>query len=110
MVVSTLGERVVAYYRVRIPEGGLTFLFDIEEGRVLICGSRNNRNPDCRDPSSYEWRCETNSYCNFHAKSSSRKRRQTSIDFMFVSIEGVEKTNKITMEIMDGDQTISAGT
>lgn len=109
MVVSTIGQRAVAYYRVRIPDEGLTFSFDLEEGRVLICGSRTNRNPDCRDPSSYEWQCETNSFCNFHAKPMSRKRRQTSTDFMFISIEGVEETNKVTMEIMDGDQTISEG-
>jgi len=109
MVVSALGQRAVAYYRVRIPDDGLTFMFDLEEGRVLICGSRSNRNPDCRDPSSYEWRCETNSYCNIHVKGMSRKCRQISTDFMFVSIEGVEKTNKVTMEVVNGDETISEG-
>ena len=93
----------------QIPEGGLTFMFDLEEGKVLICGSRIN-NPDCRDPSTYEWRCETRDYCDFHARqSSSRRRRQTDTEFMFISIEGVEGNNEINMQVVMGDETISNG-
>ena len=109
MIVHTLGERTVAYYRVQIPPDGVTFKFDIQDGRFLICGSTNTRNPDCRDPSSYEWRCEANSFCNYYAIGMARKRRQTGSNFMFISIEGVEKTNNFTMEVEEGDKRISAG-
>ena len=97
----------------QIPEEGLTFMFDLEEGRVLICISTINPNPDCRDPSSYEWRCETRDYCDFHvAGSTSRKRRQTFgviAHICFISIEGVEENNKISVDAVKGDETVSNG-
>ena len=109
-VNETVGEGIVAHYQVRIPEGGLTFMFDLEEGRVLICASRINTNPDCRDPSSYEWRCETRDYCDFHvAGSTSRRRRQGNGNIMFISIEGVEENNKISVDVVMGDETVSNG-
>ena len=108
-IVSMLGERAVAYYRVQIPPEGVTFMFDLQDGRLLICGSTNTRNPDCRNPSSYEWRCEANSFCDYYAIGVARKRRQTGGNFMFISIEGVEKTNNFTMEVVEGDKRISAG-
>ena len=109
MIVRALGERAVAYYRVQIPSDGVTFMFDLQDGRLLICGSANTRNPDCRNPSSYEWRCETNDFCEYYAIGVARKRRQTRGNFMFVSIEGVEKTNNFTMDVVEGDKRISAG-
>ena len=95
----------------RIPEEGVTFMFDLEEGRVLICGSRTNQNPDCRDPSTYDWHCEATNYCDFHAgrSTSSRRRRQADANVMFISIEGVEENNKINVEVVMGDETISNG-
>ena len=108
--MAEVGQAMVAYYQVRIPEGGLTFMFDLEEGRVLICGSRTNQNPDCRDPSTYEWHCDTTDYCDFHVESStSRKRRQAGDEFMFIGIEGVEENNEISVEVVTGDETVSNG-
>jgi len=109
-VDRTLGQGTVTHYQVQIPEEGLTFMIDLEEGRVLVCGSRSSRRPDCRDPSTYEWRCETADYCDIHVKSStSRRRRQASTDIMFISIEGVEESNEVKLQVMMGDETISNG-
>ena len=109
MVDRTLGQNRVARYRVRIPEEGFTLMFDVESGRVLLCGSRV-QSPDCRDASTYEWRCVADSYCDIHVRGSSRKRRQASSEFMFVSIEGIETNNEVTVQTMTGDETISDGT
>jgi len=112
MVNRTLSQGAVTYYRVQIPSGdGMTFKFDIDEGRVLVCGSRTNPNPDCRDSSTYDWLCETNDYCDIHVESMviSRKR-QADADVMFVAIEGVEDNNEVVMETAMGDETISNGT
>ena len=85
-------------------------MIDLEEGKVLVCGSRSNRRPDCRDPSTYEWQCETRDYCDIHVKSgTSRRRRQTNNDIMFVSIEGVDESNEVKLQVMMGDETISNG-
>ena len=109
-VMVPVGQAIVAYYQVLIPDEGLTFMFDLEEGRVLICGSRTNQNPDCRDPSTYEWHCDTTDYCDFYVGSStSRKRRQTGDEFMFIGIEGVEENNEISVEVVTGDETVSNG-
>ena len=86
-------------------------MFDLEEGRVLICGSRINSNPNCRDPSTYEWYCEATNYCDFNVeRNSSRRRRQIDSDVVFISIEGVEESNEVNVEVVMGDQTISNGT
>ena len=109
-VDRTLGQGSVTHYQAKIPDEGLTFMFDLEEGKVLICGSRSNRRPDCRDSSTYEWVCETNGYCDIHVKpSSSRRRRQANPDIMFISIEGVEEKNEVKVQITMGDETISNG-
>ena len=109
-VDRTLGQGSLSHFQVQVPPNGLTFMFDLEEGKVLVCGSRTNRRPDCRDPSTYEWQCETKNYCDVHVKgSSSRRRRQTSTDIMFISIEGVEESNEVTVQVMMGDETISNG-
>lgn len=108
MVNSTLGQGAVARYRVRIPEGGFTLMFEVDSGRVLLCGSRV-QSPDCRDASTYEWKCAANSYCDIFVKESSRKRRQASSEFMFVSIEGIETNNEVTVQTMIGDEAISNG-
>ena len=85
-------------------------MIDLDEGQVLVCGSRSNRRPDCRDPSTYEWRCETRDYCDIHVKSNtSRRRRQTNPNIMFISIEGVEESNEVKLQVMMGDETISNG-
>ena len=87
-------------------------MIDLEEGQVLVCGSRSNRRPDCRDPSTYEWQCQTRDYCDIHVRSTSgasRRRRQTNTDIMFISIEGVEESNEVKLEVMMGDETISNG-
>ena len=105
-----LGEGTVEYYRVRIPDEGLTFKIDVRSGRVLICGSVRNQNPDCRDPSSYEWRCETIDYCDIHVRDDdSRKRRQTGSTFMFITVEGVERNNEVILNTTMGDETESNG-
>ena len=109
MVDNTLGQGAVARYRVRIPEEGITLMFDIDSGKVLLCGSRI-QTPDCRDESTYEWRCAADSYCDVFVKGSSRKRRQAGTEFMFVSIEGIENNNELTVQTMTGDETISNGT
>ena len=111
-VDRTLGQGSVAYYQVKIPENGVTFMFDLEEGKVLVCGSRINRRPDCRDPSTYEWQCETTDYCDTYIlkeSGSSRRRRQTSDEIMFISIEGVEESNEVTVQVVMGDESISNG-
>ena len=106
----TLGQGSVTHFQVQIPENGLTFMIDLDEGQVLVCGSRSNRRPDCRDPSTYEWRCETRDYCDIHVKSNtSRRRRQTNPNIMFISIEGVEESNEVKLQVMMGDETISNG-
>ena len=96
----------------RIPEGGLTFMVDVEKGKVLVCGSTIDENPDCRDPSTYSWVCETEGYCDIYVNSSAsenRRRRQATSDVMFVSIEGVDRNNSVVFETMMGDETISDG-
>ena len=99
MIRSVLGEGTVDYYRVRIPVGGLTLKVDVTSGKVLICGSLSNQNPNCRDPSSYEWRCETVDYCDIHLRdeNNNRKRRQTSTTFMFITVEGVDGNNEVIL-------------
>ena len=110
---STLGQGTVSYYQVRIPEGGLTFMVDVNEGKVLVCGSTTDENPDCRDPSTYSWVCETEGYCDIYVNNSAltkRRRRQAGGgEVMFVSIEGVERNNTVVFETMMGDETISDG-
>lgn len=110
---STLGQGKVSYYQVRIPEGGLTFMVDVNEGKVLVCGSTMDENPDCRDPSTYSWVCETEGYCDIYVGNNElmkRRRRQAGGgDVMFVSIEGVETNNTVVFETMMGDETISDG-
>ena len=108
MVDNTLGQGGVARYRVRIPDEGFTLMFDVESGRVLLCGS-TIQSPNCRDESTYEWRCVADNYCDIHVKSSSRKRRQASSEFMFISIEGIETNNEVTVQTMIGDETVSNG-
>ena len=96
----------------RIPEGGLTFMVDVDEGKVLVCGSTTDENPDCRDPSTYDWVCETEGYCDIYVNNSAlrrRRRRQAVSEIMFVSIEGVERNNSVIFETMMGDETISVG-
>ncbi|XP_065920074.1 uncharacterized protein [Dysidea avara] len=105
-VTSTVGQGAVDYYRVQIPDEGVTLRFDVEDGRVLICGSRANRNPDCRDASTYEWRCEANSYCDIYVASETRKR-QVGTSFIFVSIEGINRNNEVVIETMMGDEAVS---
>ena len=105
-----VGQAMVAYYQVLIPDEGLTFMFDLEEGRVLICGSRTNPNPDCRDSSTYDWHCDATDYCDFYVEgSTSRKRRQTGGEFMYIGIEGVEENNELSVEVVTGDETVSNG-
>ena len=109
---STLGQGKVSYYQVRIPEGGLTFMVDVDKGKVLVCGSTIDENPDCRDPSTYSWVCETEGYCDIYINGSAlrkRRRRQATSDVMFVSIEGVDRNNSVVFETMMGDETISDG-
>ena len=111
MVDRTLGEGTVTYYRVQIPNiDGMTLKFNIEDGRVLVCGSRTNQNPDCRDPATYDWMCETDNYCDIHVESmASSRKRQADVDLMFVTIEGVEENNQVIMETEMGDETVSNG-
>ena len=93
-----------------IPDDGLTFMVEVNDGRVLVCGSRINQNPDCRDPSTYEWLCETDGYCDVFVENvNSRKRRQITTNTMFITIEGVERNNDVTVDVMMGDETISNG-
>ena len=106
---STLGQGKVSYFQVRIPEDGLTFMVDVNEGKVLVCGSTIDPNPDCRDPSTYSWVCETEGYCDIFVNSARRRRRQAGGDVMFVSIEGVDKNNSMIFETMMGDETITDG-
>jgi len=96
---------------VQIPiTDGMTFKFNVEDGRVLVCGSRTNSNPDCRDSFTYEWRCESENYCDIHVESMARsKKRQADPDFMFVAVEGVEENNEVIMETTMGDESISVG-
>ena len=88
-------------------------MVDVNEGKVLACGSTTDENPDCRDSSTYLWRCETEGYCDIFVDNNEltkRRRRQTSSgDVMFVSIEGVERNNSVILETMMGDETISDG-
>jgi len=107
-VTSTVGQGAVDYYRVQVPDDGITLRFDVADGRVLICGSRANRNPNCRDASTYEWRCEANSYCDIYVVSESRKR-QVGTNFIFVSIEGINRNNEVVIETTMGDETVSEG-
>ena len=110
MTSSVLGEGVVEYYRVRIPDEGLTLKVDVTSGRVLICGSVSNQNPNCRDPSSYEWRCEAVDYCDIHLRDeNNRKRRQTGTTFMFITVEGVDRNNEVILNTTMGDETVSSG-
>ena len=75
-------------------------MVDVDEGKVLVCGSTTDQNPDCRDPSTYSWVCETEGYCDIYVNSSAlRKRRQATSDVMFVSIEGVDKSNSIVFNL-----------
>lgn len=90
----------------------MTFMVDVNRGRVLVCGSTINENPDCRDSSTYSWMCETEGYCDIFVDNSAlrkRRRRQASGNVMFVSIEGVDKNNSVLFETMMGDETISDG-
>ena len=111
MVTRTLGEGAVTYYRVQIPNiEGMTFKFNIEDGRVLVCGSRIYPNPDCRNSSTYDWRCETENYCDVHIESmATSRKRQADVDIMFVTIEGVEENNEVIMETAMGDESVSDG-
>ena len=112
MVNRTLSQGAVTYYRVQIQSDvGMTFKFDVDEGRVLVCGSRTNPNPDCRNSFTYDWLCETNDYCDIHVESMAiSRKRQADADVMFVAIEGVEDNNEVAMETAMGDETISNGT
>ena len=92
-----------------IADDGLTLMVEVNDGRVLVCGSRINRNPDCRDRSTYEWLCETDGYCDIFVENVNSKKRQTTTNTMFITIEGVERNNDITMDVMMGDETISNG-
>jgi len=105
-----LQEGRISYLQVQIPDGGITLAIDVDDGRVLVCGSRVNQNPNCRDSSTYDWICETEGYCDvFVSNSNSRKRRQDATDIMFITIEGVDKNNEVSVDIMMGDETISNG-
>ena len=109
-VNRTLTQGRVTYFELEIPEGGATLMVEVNDGRVLVCGSRSNQNPNCRDPSTYDFICETDGYCDvFVENAESRKRRQTGGNIMFITIEGVERNNEIIMDIMMGDETISNG-
>ena len=111
MEMLVLGRGKVNYFQVTIPEDGLTFKFDVEDGKVLVCGSTINQNPDCRDPSTYEWACETDIYCDqlILQERSSRKRRQTSGNIMYIAIEGINRNNEVSIEVTMGDETVSDG-
>lgn len=111
MVNRTLGEGAVTYYRIQIPSiNGMTFKFNIDDGRVLVCGSRTNPNPDCRDSNTYDWLCETDNYCDVHIESmATSRKRQADADIMFVAIEGVEESNEVVMETVMGDDSVSNG-
>ena len=111
-VNRTLQEGRVSFLQVEIPDDGLTIMVEVNDGRVLVCGSRRDQNPNCRDPSTYEWLCETDGYCDVFVENvNSRKRRQatTTTNTMFIAIEGVESNNDVTMDVMEGDETISNG-
>ena len=109
-VNRTLQQGRVTYFELEIPEGGATLMVEVNNGRVLVCGSRSNQNPDCRDPSTYDFICETDGYCDiFVENDGSRKRRQTGGNTMFITIEGIERNNEIVMDVMMGDETISNG-
>ena len=109
-VNRTLTQGRVTYFELEIPEGGATLMVEVNDGRVLVCGSRSNQNPNCRDPSTYDFICETDGYCDVFVENAEfRKRRQTGGNIMFITIEGVERNNEIIMDIMMGDETISNG-
>lgn len=112
-VDRTLSQGKVTYFELEVPRSGATLMVDVNDGRVLMCVSRINQNPDCRDPSTYGWICETDGYCDvfLSAPAGYGKRRQTRLsgNTMFITIEGVERNNEIKMDVLMGDETISNG-
>ena len=117
-VSRTIPRNTRVYLEYDVPSEGFTVTAEVEEGAIVICGSRSLQRPDCSYRPSYDWRLEVQGNAEIfingqgvpaNQQQSISKRQVDSGGnenvTVFVTIEGLESQNSFMMNTTVGDTT-----
>lgn len=116
----TISRNTKVYLEYEVPSEGFTLKVEVNEGTIVVCGSKSLQRPDCSYAPTYNWKLEISDYSDIFIKNdgtpnneqrSVSKRQVVEIVnvTVFVTVEGLDTQNTFQLNTTFGDTTVPNG-